>query len=142
VKEVGLAACVLRSPDGIKITVPNSEIWGKAIMNYTGNTVRCIRNLNVGIGYGDDIKKAKKIIMDIMKKDSRILPDPVPEVVVIALGDSSVNLSVRPSVKKEDFWAVYFDLIVQIKEMFDKNGISIPFPQRDVHMYQEKKKKR
>ena len=138
VREIGLAACVLKSSDGIKITVPNSEIWGKAIKNYSSNEIRTIRNLTIGIGYEDNISKAMKSIHNIMKKDSRILKDPEPKVVVEELADSSVNLSIRPSVKREDFLAVYSDLIIKIKEDFDKKGISIPFPQRDVHLYKSK----
>ncbi len=134
VEQIGIAACTLKSPDGVKITIPNSKIWGDTIQNYTGNSVRKIFNLEVGISYSDDIGKAIKVINSILSKDKRVLKDPKPQVVVKSLGDSSVNIAVRPAVKKEDYWDVYFETIRKIKEEFDKNKITIPFPQRDVWM--------
>jgi len=132
VERVGIAACVLKSPDNVKITIPNSKIWGDVILNYTGNPTRKIFNLEVGISYDSNIDKAIKIIHKILKNDKRVLKDPEPQVVTKSLGDSSVNIAVRPAIKKEDYWAVYFDLVKTIKQEFDKNNISIPFPQRDV----------
>jgi len=132
VERVGIAACVLKSPDNVKITIPNSKIWGDTIQNYTGNPTRSLRNLEIGISYGSNIDKAIRIINDILKKDKRVLKDPKPQIVVKSLGDSSINIAVRPHMKKEDFWGVYFDTIKSIKEEFDKKGIEIPFPQRDV----------
>jgi len=134
VQRIGIAACTLNSPDNIKITIPNGKIWKDTIKNYTGNKVRKIFDLVIGISYGDDIGKAMDVINSILKKDPRILKDPLPQVIVKDLGDSSVNIGVRPAVKKEDYWAVKFDLTRKIKEEFDKKGISIPFPQRDVWM--------
>ena len=132
VERVGIAACVLKSPDNIKITIPNSKIWGDVIQNYTGNPTRKIFKLEVGISYDSNIDKAIRIINNILKKDKRVLKDPKPQIVVKSLGDSSVNIAVRPAIKKEDYWGVYFDTIKKIKEEFDKNDITIPFPQRDV----------
>ena len=132
VERVGIAACVLKSPDNVKITIPNSKIWGDTIQNYTGNPTRNLRNLEIGISYDSNIDDAIRIINDILKKDERVLKDPEPQIVVKSLGESSVNIAVRPHMKKEDFWGVYFDTIKRIKEEFDKNGITIPFPQRDV----------
>lgn len=132
VERVGIAACVLKSPDNIKITIPNSKIWGDVIQNYTGNPTRKIFKLEVGISYDSNIDKAIRIINNILKKDKRVLKDPKPQIVVKSLGDSSVNIAVRPAIKKEDYWGVYFDTIKKIKEEFDKNNITIPFPQRDV----------
>jgi len=132
VERVGIAACVLKSPDNVKITIPNSKIWGGVIQNYTGNPTRKIFNLEVGISYSSNIDKAIKIIHRILKKDKRVLKDPEPQVVTKSLGDSSVNIAVRPACKKEDYWGLYFDLVKNIKQEFDKNGIEIPFPQRDV----------
>jgi small conductance mechanosensitive channel len=132
VERVGIAACVLKSPDNVKITIPNSKIWGDVIQNYTGNPTRKIFNLEVGISYDSNIDKAIKIIHKILKNDKRVLKDPEPQVVTKSLGDNSVNIAVRPGVKKEDYWGLYFDLVKTIKQEFDKNGISIPFPQRDV----------
>jgi len=132
VERVGIAACVLKSPDNVKITIPNSKIWGDVIQNYTGNPTRKIFNLEVGISYNSNIDKAIKIIQKILKKDKRVLKDPEPQVVTKSLGDSSVNIAVRPAVNKDDYWNLYFDLVKTIKQEFDKNGIEIPFPQRDV----------
>ncbi len=140
VERVGVAACILRSPDGVKITIPNSKIWGDTIQNYTGNSIRKIFNLEVGISYSDDIGKAIKVIEDLLKKDKRVLKDPKPQIVVKSLGDNSVNIAVRPAINKKDYWGVYFDTIRAIKEEFDKNKISIPFPQRDVWVKEMKKK--
>ncbi len=142
VERVGIAACVLKSPDNVKITIPNSKIWGGVIQNYSGNPTRKLFNLEIGISYSSNIDKAIRIINDVLKKDERVLKDPEPQIVVKSLGDSSVNIAVRPSVKKEDFWAVYFDLVKKIKEEFDKNGIEIPFPQRDVWIKESGKGKK
>lgn len=132
VERVGIAACILRSKDNIKITIPNNKIWGDVIQNYHGNPIRKIYNLEIGISYDSNMDKAIKIIDGILKKDKRVLKDPPHQIVVKSLGDNSVNIAVRPAVKKEDYWGVYFDAIKKIKEEFDKNGITIPFPQRDV----------
>ncbi len=134
VERIGISACTLKAPDGTKITMPNSKIWGGTIENFSGNPIRKIYNLEVGISYGDDIGKAIKIIQEVLKKDKRVLRDPEPQVVVKTLGDNSVNIAVRPSVKKDNYWGVYFDAIRNIKEEFDKNKITIPFPQRTVWM--------
>lgn len=141
VKKIGISACSLMAPDGTKITVPNSKIWGDTIENYSGNPIRKIFNLEVGISYSEDIGKAIKVIHDILKKDKRVLKDPAPQVVAKGFGDSSINIAVKPAVKKEDYWTVYFDLIKAIKEGFDKKGITIPFPQRDVWIKEQKKKR-
>tara|TARA_Y100000310_G_scaffold345527_1_gene466026 strand:+ start:22659 stop:23498 length:840 start_codon:yes stop_codon:yes gene_type:complete len=142
VERVGIAACVLKSPDNVKITIPNSKIWGDVIQNYTGNPTRKIFNLEVGISYGSNIDKAIKIIHSVLKKDKRVLKDPEPQVVTKSLGDSSVNIGVRPACKKEDYWGLYFDLVKTIKQEFDKNKIEIPFPQRDIWIKEMKKSKK
>ncbi|MBS3131106.1 mechanosensitive ion channel family protein [Candidatus Woesearchaeota archaeon] len=142
VERIGIAACVLKSPDNVKITIPNKKIWGDTILNYTGNKVRKLFNLEVGISYSSDIDKAIKAINEILKKDKRVLKDPAPEVVVKGLGDSSVNIAVRPACGKDDYWPLYFDLVKGIKQEFDRNGIEIPFPQRDVWIREAKKAKR
>lgn len=140
VERIGIAACILKSPDNVKITIPNSKIWRDTIQNYTGNPTRKIFNLEIGISYDSNIDKAIKIIHKILKNDKRVLKDPEPQVVTKSLGDSSVNIAVRPAVKKEDYWAVYFDLVKTIKQEFDKNKITIPFPQRDVWIKEMSKK--
>jgi len=133
VKEIKLFTTIMASPDNIKIIVPNSKIFGDIIKNITAYDTRRV-SVEVGISYRAPIQKAVDVIMDQIKADKRILPDPAPMIAVTALADSSVNLVVRPWVKKEDYWPVYFDLTRKIKETLDQNGIEIPFPQRVVHM--------
>jgi small conductance mechanosensitive channel len=124
---------VLATPDNIKIMVPNGKIFGDIIKNISGYDTRRI-DLVVGIGYASSIQKAIEVVMDLIKADKRILSDPVAQIAVSELADSSVNLVVRPWVKAEDYWTVRFDLTRKIKEAFDANDIEIPFPQRVVHM--------
>jgi len=126
---------VMKTPDNKTIIVPNSGITGGNITNYSAKDTRRV-DLVFGIGYDDDIKKAKDIMEGIIKADSRILKDPAPVVRVVELADSSVNFAVRPWVNSGDYWAVYFDLMEGIKMAFDEAGISIPYPQTDVHLHQ------
>ena len=107
------------------------------ITNYSAKGTRRV-DLKFGIGYGDDIDHAKKIIWEALNKETRILKDPAPAVMLIELADSSVNFAVRPWVTVSDYWEVYSSLTETIKKSFDAEGISIPFPQRDVHVYQHK----
>jgi small conductance mechanosensitive channel len=136
VKEISLFTTELSTPDNIKVIVPNGQLFGDVIKNVTAYDTRRI-DLVLGIGYSSDIEKAYDVLMDLIKEDTRILSGPAPQIAVSELADSSVNLVVRPWVKKEDYWAVRFDLTRKIKEAFDKNGIEIPFPQRVVHMIPE-----
>jgi len=129
---IGIAACELKEANQTKVTIPNNKIWGDVIENFTGNKYRKMYDLEIGISYNSNIDKAIKIISDILKKDKRVLKEPAPQVVVRSLGDNSVNISVRPSTLRNDYWSVYFDTIKKVKEEFDKAGISIPFPQRDI----------
>ena len=117
--------------------VPNSKVTGDSITNYSAMETRRI-DLVFGIGYDDDIKKAKTILEQILREDDRILKDPAPTVAVLELADSSINFVVRPWVKTADYWGVHFDVTEKVKLTFDKEGISIPFPQHDVHLYQAK----
>jgi len=133
VKEIQIFNTILSSPDNVRVIVPNSQVTGSSIMNYTVNGTRRV-DMVVGVSYEDDLKKARKVIEDILAADSRILKDPAPTVAVSELGDSSVNFVVRPWVNSADYWAVRFDTIRDVKIALDKNGITIPFPQRDVHM--------
>jgi small conductance mechanosensitive channel len=96
-------------------------------------------DMTIGVSYEDPIDKVKEVLTDILAKDSRILQDPAPTIGLIQLADSSVNFAVRPWVKTEDYWTVYFDLHETIKKRFDTEGISIPFPQQDIHVYKEEK---
>jgi len=133
VKEISLFTTVLSTPDNIKIMVPNGKLFGDVIKNISAYDTRRV-DLVVGIGYGSDIQKAYDVIMSLIKEDSRILPEPAPQVAVSELADSSVNFVIRPWVKSSDYWPLKFDMTRKIKEAFDANGIEIPFPQRTVHM--------
>ena len=134
VEEVRMFATIMRTGDNRQIIVPNGQIYSGTITNYSAKPTRRI-DLVFGIGYGDDIAKAKKIIGDIMQQDERILSDPAPGIALGELADSSVNFNVRPWVKSEDYWPVRSDLLEKIKLAFDANGISIPYPQQDVYMH-------
>jgi small conductance mechanosensitive channel len=132
VKDIELFNTVLATPDNIKILVPNGKLFGNVIKNMSAYETRRI-DLVVGIGYDASIGKAVEILEDLIRKDARILSDPAPQIAVSDLADSSVNLIVRPWTKRQDLWAVRWDLIRAIKESFDEHGIEIPFPQRVVH---------
>ena len=131
-----IVSTTLRKPDNQKIVVPNNMVWGDIITNVTGTSKRRV-DLVFGIGYGDDIAKAQAILEDILANHDAILKDPEPVVKVHELADSSVNFVVRPWVGTDDYWDVYWDITRAVKERFDAEGVSIPFPQRDVHLYQE-----
>ncbi len=139
VEEIGLFSTRLKTFDGVFLAVPNSEVWGKPIMNYSRNPTRRL-DITVGIGYDDSIDQALKILKTFFK-DKRVLKDPAPEVMTTALGDSAVDVNLRVWTTPDDYWALRFDLTKQVKEAFDKAGISIPFPQRDVHVFDMGKKK-
>jgi len=134
VEKISMFTTILKTPDNQQVIVPNGAITGNVITNVTANDTRRIE-LVIGIGYDDNIPKAKKILRDLVAEDRRILEDPAPVIAVKELGDSSVNLVVRPWVATGEYWNVYFDLIEVIKLSFDRNGITIPYPQQDVHLY-------
>ncbi len=133
VLEISIFTTVLATPDNKKVIVPNAKLAGDNIMNYTVRGTRRV-DLSVGISYDDDMQKARDLLVDMLKKDDRVLADPAPFVGVSELGDSSVNLTVRPWCKSEDYWGVFFDINQRIKETLDNNNFSIPFPQQDVHL--------
>ena len=135
VEGIQIFSTQMRTGDNKSIIVPNSNITGSNITNYSAKDSRRV-DLIFGIGYDDDLKKAKQVLQDLLEKDDRILKDPAPLVAVSELGDSSVNFVVRPWVKTENYWNVYFDLTENVKLRFDEEGISIPYPQQDVHMHQ------
>ena len=135
VEEIGIFVTTLVSPDNKVIIIPNSGLTGGNIINYSAKDTRRV-DMVFGIGYGDDIDKAKNVIISVIDSDARILKDPAPQIVVSELADSSVNFNVRPWVNSADYWGVYFDITEQIKKKFDEQNISIPFPQRDIHMFQ------
>ena len=136
VQEIGIFSSVLHTPDNVKITVPNSAIYGDTVKNYSANDTR--RNdLAIGISYDDDIARAIETIRKVLSGDSRVLDDPEPVVAVAELGDSSVNLVVRPWCAGGDYWPLRFDLTRKLKEELEAAGCSIPYPQHDVHMQRE-----
>jgi small conductance mechanosensitive channel len=134
---VGASITKMTTVDNKRIIIPNSKIWGEPIVNYTALNQRMI-DMRIGIGYKDDMAKAINITMDVLKKNKYVLKDPAPNVAIANLGDSSVDLLVRPWVNTNDYWNAKWEITQQIKDAFDKNKISIPFPQRDVHLYQNK----
>ena len=136
VVEVGILTTELKTPDNVKIIMPNSSIMGGSITNMSAHPTRRV-DMVVGVGYGDDLNKAKQIMEDLLAADERVLKDPAPTVAVSNLWDSSVDFVVRPWVNSADYWAVKFDFTKSVKEKFDAEGVSIPFPQRDVHLFQE-----
>jgi small conductance mechanosensitive channel len=133
VKEIQIFNTILNSPDNVRIIVPNGQVTGSNIMNYTVNGTRRI-DLVVGVSYEDDLKKAQQVIEKVLSSDERILKEPAYTVAVSELGESSVNFVVRPWVNAADYWSVRFDTIEKIKLALDKNDITIPYPQRDIHM--------
>ena len=137
INSVGISITTMTTVDNKKIIIPNSKIWGNPIINYTANKKRMI-DMRVGIAYSDDMGKAINIAMNVLSKNKHVIKDPTPTVAVAELGDSSVNLLVRPWVKTSDYWGAKWQINQQLKEAFDKEGISIPFPQRDVHLFQQK----
>ncbi len=135
VEEIQLFTTKLRTPDNKTVIIPNGQVTAGSITNYSAKDTRRV-DMTFGIGYGDDIDKAKRIIREVLDADERILKDPEPTIGLVELGDSSVNFAVRPWVNSADYWNVYFDTNETMKKRFDAEGISIPFPQRDVHLYQ------
>jgi small conductance mechanosensitive channel len=135
VKELTIFNTILLTPDNKQVILPNSQITNGAITNFSAQPTRRL-DLKIGISYGDDIRKAKAVLEDILAQDPRILPEPAPMIIVLALGDSSVDIGCRPWVKTEDYWPLFWHLTETIKLRFDEEGITIPFPQRDVHVHQ------
>lgn len=133
VETIRIFNTLLRTPDNQEITVPNSHIYGGSITNITTRDTRRI-DLVIGIGYDDNIGKAKQLLEEIVARQDAILDEPAPTIMVLELGESSVDLAVRPWVKTEDYWIVRSELLQTIKETFDDQGISIPYPQRDLHL--------
>jgi len=133
VEKISIFTTVMKTGDNREIIVPNGKIYGGTITNNSARDTRRI-DMVFGIGYGDDIKKAKDLLNEIMVADERILKDPAPLVAVAELADSSVNFNVRPWVKSEDYWKVLYDVTESVKLRFDENNISIPYPQMDIHM--------
>ena len=136
VHEIQIFNTIINTPDNVRAIIPNAKITDENIFNYTVNGKRRV-DLVIGISYEDNLKTAKKIIENVLASDERVLKDPSSTVAVSELADSSVNFVVRPWVKAADYWDIYFDMTANIKLALDENGISIPFPQRDVHIKNE-----
>jgi small conductance mechanosensitive channel len=136
VDEIGLVLTKMHTFDNVAMYMPNSDIWGTKIMNYAKNDNRRV-DMVFGFGYDDDMDKAMQIAREILDADDRVLDDPEPQIAVSELGDSSVNIIVRPWTAKENYWNLKFDITKRIKERYDEEGLSIPYPQRDVHLFQQ-----
>lgn len=133
---MSLVSATILTVDNKRLIVPNSKIWGNVIQNVTAEATRRV-DMVFGIGYSDDIPKAEAILEKIVKAHPQVLDDPAPQIALFNLGDSSVDFVVRPWCKTEDYWQVKFDITRTVKIEFDAAGVSIPFPQRDVHLFQE-----
>jgi small conductance mechanosensitive channel len=135
VKEIQIFSTILTSPDNKYIVVPNAQVTGSPIINYSRHDTRRI-DLIIGVSYTADLQKSEQVLTSILENHPLVLKDPAHTIGVIALGDSAVNFAVRPWVKTSDYWPVQFELNKQIKEALDKENIGIPYPQMDVHVHQ------
>lgn len=138
VDSMNLVSTTVKTPDNQIVIVPNSAIWGGVITNVTGNETRRV-DMVFGIGYDDDIQKAQDVLTEIVNTHPLVLQTPEPVIRLHELADSSVNFVVRPWVKTKEYWNLYWDITRKVKERFDAEGINIPYPQRDVHLYQSTK---
>ena len=134
VLDIQIFSTVLKTPDNKVVVVPNGTIMDSSIINYTGQETRRV-DIIASCGYEDDIDKVKDILQDILNQDERILKEPEPRIAVSELADNSINFIVRPWVNSSDVLSVKYSILEQIKKRFDAEGISIPYPQRDVHIY-------
>jgi small conductance mechanosensitive channel len=134
VEQVQILTTVLKTGDNKQVIVPNSQIMGSIITNYSANATRRV-DMVIGVSYSDDLDKVRSTLQELVAADDRILDEPACTIAVSALADSSVNFVVRPWVKTPDYWPVMFDMTEAIKKRFDQEGISFPFPQQDVHLY-------
>lgn len=133
VDQIQIFHTVLKTPDNKTVVVPNGSLSNGSIVNFSRQATRRV-DLNIGIDYGDDVKAARAILLELAENDARVLKDPAPVVWLASLGDSSVNLSLRMWTSTADFWPTFFELQEKAKERFDAAGITIPFPQRTVHL--------
>ncbi len=136
VQEIQVFNTVILTPDNKTVIIPNGGLSTGALINYSTQATRRV-DFTFGIGYGDDIDKARNVIMDVISRHEKVLQDPAPFIGVVEHGDSSVNLVTRLWVNASDYWDVYFYMMEFVKKEFDKQGVSIPFPQRDVHLIKE-----
>ncbi len=135
VEEISILNTFLRTADNRTIIIPNGQVMGDVIVNYTAKPLRRV-DLTIGVSYSDDLKLARKVMLDTVKAHPKVLTEPPPALALTELADSSVNFSVRSWCKTEDYWGVRSDLLEQLKTSLETAGCSIPFPQRDVHLHQ------
>jgi small conductance mechanosensitive channel len=140
IKHVSIMSTTVTTPDNQVITIPNSKVWGDVITNVTASDTRRV-DLVFGISYGDSIERAQAVLEEVVASHPLVMEDPAPNIRVSELADSSVNFIVRPWTNTSDYWTVYWDLHRAVKEAFDANGISIPFPQTDMHLHVADKEK-
>ena len=134
VREISILYTIVDTFDNRRVVIPNGSLSNATLVNVNFyDTRRC--DMTFGIAYGDDIDKARSVIKQLLDEDERVLPEPEPRISVGSLGDNSVNIIVRPWTKTDDLWPVYWDMHERVKKAFDKEGLTIPFPQRDVHLY-------
>jgi small conductance mechanosensitive channel len=133
VREIQIFNTIMKTPDNKTVIIPNGGLATGSMVNFSTEPTRRV-DMSFGIGYSDDIDKAKSILMRLLEEDERVLKDPAPAVAVAELADSSVNFNVRPWVNAGDYWGVYLDMQEKVKKAFDAEGVSIPFPQMDVHV--------
>jgi small conductance mechanosensitive channel len=138
IDKISIFTTTMTTPDNKEVIVPNGAIIGGNITNFSARPTRRV-DMTFGISYDDDIRKAKKILEDILANDERVLKDPAPVVALSALADSSVNFVARPWARSEDYWALLWDTTEKVKTRFDEEGISIPYPQMDVHFDRDEK---
>ena len=136
VEEIQIFNTILKTPDNKTIIIPNGNLSNNNIVNYSTEAQRRV-DMTFGIGYDDDIAKAKSVLAQILNDDPRVLADPEPMIAVSELADSSVNFVVRAWVNAADYWGLYFDMQENVKLAFDKNQLSIPYPQQDLHIFQK-----
>ncbi|WP_105102453.1 mechanosensitive ion channel family protein [Microbulbifer pacificus] len=133
VRKIGLFTTELDTPDGLRISAPNDKVWGETLTNFTRNSSRRIEII-ASIAYGDDVETGMNVLRTLVANDARILADPEPSYAVRALADSSVNLHLRAWAKTEEYWDVYWDLMKKLKPALEAEGLTIPFPQRELHI--------
>jgi small conductance mechanosensitive channel len=136
VKEIGIFTTILNTPDNKLIIIPNAQLSNSSLTNFSAMETRRV-DFTFGIAYGDDFDKAKKVLLDLINADERILKDPEPFIALSELADSSVNIVVRVWAKGADYWGIFFDMNEKVYKTFSEKGLNIPFPQMDVHLVKE-----
>lgn len=134
VKSVGISITEMDTKDNKHVVIPNKQVWGSNIINYSHNPIRGV-DLETGVGYDDDLDLALKTSLQVLRKHPKVLDDPAPAARIKSMDDSAITLVVRPWVKTDDYWDVYFDLQKALKEAYDDAGLNIPYPQMDVHLH-------